>query len=317
MSVKKRCFGYCNDCNGRNPWKLVEDDCEEAEWEKIKKSDCGCRDIDTNFKPEFDKNFWSKKNDKKPWCDSWEKKKKCEKGPKGDKGDRGDKGQKGDKCANYVCTLVSVKNPQTELIIPELNGGNGTENIIPSNISIQAGDTVDFTNWTDIVTDALNLFDNATGTYTAPEDGDYQVSLVVNYETSVPLPTNTNLSEIPLIELYDVDSSNNILASLFPIINIIVPLPPPSSEEPPVNLPLAFVQSAGQVIINAVIPLVANQRIRVRANTNGLIYFPPVGISQILPPFPPRIDFSPENVDTTLTIYKIRNSPTITISCNN
>ena len=30
MNVKKRCFVYCNDCHGKNPWRIVDADSTEA-----------------------------------------------------------------------------------------------------------------------------------------------------------------------------------------------------------------------------------------------------------------------------------------------
>ncbi|XWV24491.1 mg749 protein [Tupanvirus deep ocean] len=301
MSAKKRCFNYCNDCvNGKSQWKIVEVDSSDAEWHKLKKEHC----VPCEPKPCFEKPVCEKEK-KKP-CP--EKKIKCCKGEKGEKGERGS-------AANYACTLISVKNPDSQLIIPEAPVTPAA--ILPAAI---VGEAVDLTGWTDIVPDALNAFDNATGTYTAPETGDYQVSLVVNYETSVPLNVTPTLNDVPIIELYDVATDAHIVGSQFPTINIVVTIPPFSSGEPPIDVAVVTIIAKAQVIINAVIPLVAGQRIRFRAVTNGLVYNPPigVGVQQIIPPLPPRIDFSPENgSDTTLSIYKLRNSPIVTINCNN
>ncbi|XWV25724.1 hypothetical protein QJ857_gp0051 [Tupanvirus soda lake] len=298
MSAKKRCFNYCNDCgNGKSQWKIVEVDSSDAEWHKLKKEHC----VPCEPKPCFEKPVHEKKE--KKTCH--EKKIKCCKGEKGEKGERGT-------ATNYACTLISVKNPESQLIIPEAP--------VVGTISTAAvvGEAVDLTGWTDIVPDALNAFDNATGTYTAPETGDYEVSLVVNYETSVPLNVTPTLNDVPIIELYDVDTGNHIVGSQFPTINIVVTIPPFSSGEPPIDVAVVTIIAKAQVIINAVIPLVAGQRIRFRAVTNGLVYNPSIAAQQIIPPFPPRIDFSPENgSDTTLYIYKLRNSPIVSINCNN
>ena len=54
MSVKKRCFIYCNDCHCKNPWKIVDADSEEALNHKLRRTgDCSwfldkkCDDKDT------------------------------------------------------------------------------------------------------------------------------------------------------------------------------------------------------------------------------------------------------------------------------
>ena len=38
MSVKKRCFTYCNDCHCKDSWKIVEADCQEALDFKLKRT---------------------------------------------------------------------------------------------------------------------------------------------------------------------------------------------------------------------------------------------------------------------------------------
>ncbi len=205
--------------------------------------------------------------------------------------------------SNFVCTLISVKNPDTELVIPVVLPGVAQQQLAV------VGEAVDLAKWTDIVPDALGIFDNLTGTFTAPESGDYQIELTVNFKTSVPLPVSLNLVDVPIVEVYDIDSGNHILSSFLPTVSLIVPVPPQSSGEVGVDVPVASILGAGQVIINAIVPLIAGQRIRIRAVTNGLIY-PFIGVI-------PSIDFSPAGVDTTLAIYKYRNSPIVTINCNN
>lgn len=311
MSAKVRCpdFIYCNDCanKGKSQWKLVDSKSEEAEWYNTKKHHT-CNPCKKNNDKHHDKNDDHDKysenenyqyNNKKEQnrCGKWSK--KCCKGDGG----------------INVCTLISVKNPTSELIIPEEVPTPSA--VVPHQV---IGETVDLTGWTDIVPDALNLFNNATGTYTAPETGDYQVTLVVNYETSVPLNAAPTLNDVPIVQIYDVENPNErILGSQFPTINILIVIPPISSGELPIEIVQVTIIAKAQVNINAVIPLVAGQQIRARAISNGLIYFPIIPITplQIIPPLPPRIDFSPDGVDTTLTIYKIRNSPIVTIDCNN
>ena len=208
-------------------------------------------------------------------------------------------------CCKFLCTLVSVKNPDTELSIPEE---------VPIAATQGPNICTDLTGWTDIVPDALNAFDNATGTFTAPEDGDYQVSLVVNFKTSVSIPIPIPGIEVPYVEIYDPDNNpEHVLSSNFPVAFVIVQNP--STGEPALNIiSILFI---GQVIVNAVIPLRAGQRIRIRACTNGLQYIPLITELGALQTSPAFIDFSPPNGDTTFTIYKIRNSPTVTIHCNN
>lgn len=289
--MKDRYEPYCSDCGGKpTQWKIVDADSHDSQMYKINRRPC-------------DKIL--EKKDKKD-CKK-EKKYKCKKiitccrGEKGEKGDRGDSGNV------FAATIISVKNPQTDLVIPELLETSNL-NIAPLQI---IGNDVDLAQWTDIVIDALNSFDNVTGTFTAPETGDYVVNLVVNYETSVSIPVSPSLTDVPIVQVYDVLTGNKILASSLPSLNIIVPIPPLSSGELPINVDVSTIIAKSQVIINAVIPLVVGQRIRVRALTNGLVYAPPVSL---VPPGPAVIDFSPEGLDTTLTIYKIRNTPLININ---
>ena len=440
MSVRKRCFIYCNDCHGKDPWKIVDADSNEARDHKLvrcgncedfqkkchdKKRDCerdgerdgqrdgerdGKRDNDygdneqdndenglgensdelfeddniydginnadevDNIYDSVDTNDYGQRNNdqkdfgqkdfgQKNYCrkdfgqkdysqgdydqgdydqndndqkdydqGDWQedygrgdfgckkskpfdpchcKKNKCPKGDKGSKGDKGAKGDKGNKGdigvkgepgRTFACTLISVKNPDADLVIPTP---------FPV-VAAVIGDFVDFTGWTDIVPDVFDAFDNVTGIYTTPEDGDYQVELVVNYQINTPIPIPSNdLSFVPDVQIYDVDTDERILASTLSATDMIVPLPP---DENGTFVRVTNLVAKGQVIIKAIIPLSQGQRIRVRATTNGLVFLPvgPPG------PVPPAIiDFSPENLDTTLGIYKLRNSPIVSIDCNN
>jgi hypothetical protein len=210
-------------------------------------------------------------------------------------------------CPNFERTLVSVRNPETQLIIPE------TTPVPPPRIDANAfaplfsvGIAVDLALWTDIITDQLGAFDNVTGTYTAPEAGDYRIDLIVNYQASTSIPVSPTLEDVPSIEIYDVTTGNAILGSTMTATVITVPVPPPTTGDPPIDVTVAALTAKAIVAINAIIALTAGQRIRARACSNGLTYTPPT----ILPPPPPAsIDFTPVNLDTTWTIVKLRNTP--------
>jgi len=231
---------------------------------------------------------------------------------KDNKKDKKDKKDKKSKCKSHVCTLIAVKNPDSELIIPEQISASTS-----ATKSLVIGNTVDLTKWTDIVPDALDLFNNTTGTYTAPESGDYHIELVISFETSLPLPVSPLLNNIPSIELYDVATGEAILTKSFPTTHATVLIPPIGSGDAAFpEITVSSLLGKGQVIINVVIPLNEDQQIRFRAVTNGLV-FNPFSILEVIPPFPPRIVFNPTGSDTTLTIFKIRNSPIVIVHCNN
>ena len=287
MSIKKRCFEYCNGCDGKNSgWKIVE-----LEPGQVDASSFDCSDFKQKkvYEPERDHNCDCV--DIKRDCFDKKKKCGCEK--------------KNDNCCekkNFVCTLISVKNPDTSLIIPpDLNGQLPNPNV-----------SVDLTNWSDLAVDAIGAFDNQTGTYTVPCDGDYQIELVVNFKTSIQIPISPTLDNVPTIEIYDVCTGQRILGSIFPTISIIVPIPPFTTGDPGTDVSVTSILSTGQVIIKAIVPLKACQHIRVRALTNGLTFD-----TILLPPPIASIDLSPTGVDTTLGIYKLRNSPIIHVDCNN
>lgn len=294
MSVKRRCFSYCHDSADDNSWKIVETDKHFHE-KKPKHPESGNQHQDSDSDSDCDK-----KKPARRWVkdDCHNKQPQCYKKEKKSKGN----------CCNFLCTLVSVKNPDTILPIPELLNG--------SPAIAQNGECVDLTGWSDIVPDALNAFNNATGIYTAPESGDYQVSLTVNFRTSLSIPVSETLLDVPFIEVYDVDTDGKILTSAFPVTALLIVVPPLATGEPPVDVFATALLTIGQVIINAVIPLTEGQRIRFRACTNGLHFIPPLISDQQLPS-PASIDLSPPGLDTTLAIYKIRNSPRVVIHCNN
>lgn len=314
MSVKRRCFIYNNN-HKRNEsgWKIIEVEKNDisGSFSKHRKHNnikhCSCRNGHTiedskyqNKNESTNEYNWNigNSNHKNFRCNCYGRKKKCHR--------------------NFVCTLISVKNPTSELIIPEIpitetNIGQ-TNNFVQNMV----GDTVDLTGWTDIVPDALNAFDNITGTYTAPEDGDYQVELTINFETSVPLNVSPSLNDVPTAEIYDIDTGEHILSSFFPALSTIIMIPPLSTGDPPIEVPISPLLNKGQVIINAVVPLRSGQRIRVRINSNGLVHGTTSVLSQeVIPSLPPRIIFDPTGADTTLTIYKVRNTPIVIIDCNN
>lgn len=267
MSTRKRHFIYSNDVTGKdNGWKVIDADEKENKIQIAKK-------IQNCYKNENSNCHKSIKNDK---CNQ-----------------------------SYVCTLVSVKNPDTILVIPQI-----------LTAAPVVGESVDLVQWTDIVPDALNSFDNITGTVIVPETGDYDINAVISYKTSVSIPVDISLDDVPYLEIYDVDTDAVILTASFPTTSIVVPVPSMSTGEPPIDVPVAYINGTGQIIFSAVVPLIAGQRLRIRAVTNGLVYVPSFSPLQeaVLNAF---IDFSPERSTTTLTIRKYRNSPTVTITCNN
>ena len=157
----------------------------------------------------------------------------------------------------------------------------------------------------------MNIFDNNTGIYTVPCDGDYQIELVVNFKTNVPIPIIPTSDNIPQIQIYDLDASKSILSSNLSSVSFIVPISPTCSFEPTCEVSVTGLLSTGQVIIKAIVPLNCGQRIVVRATNSGLAY------DSLDPQIIASIDFSPPNVDTTLGIYKLRDTPVINIDCNN
>lgn len=209
---------------------------------------------------------------------------------------------------NSACGMVSVKNPTTELLIPEL---------LIQNISNAAHVSVTLKNWSDVIIDASDSFDNSNGLYTTPENGDYEFNLVVNYETSVPLQVSPTLNDVPSVQLYNWNTGEPIIESTLPASNMVFQVPPPSSGEPPVDISVSNLLGKAQAVISVIVPLEQGQQVGVRVNSNGLTYLPPLVLSEVFPQLPARIVFSPERGDTTLTIKKVRNTPIITIDCNN
>lgn len=201
-------------------------------------------------------------------------------------------------------TTVSAQNPTSELVIPEL---------LIEDISAAAHTSVDLTGWSSVNTYSSNLFNNTTGTYTAPSLGDYQFNVVINYETSVPLPVSPTLIDVPSVDVYDVATGDRLSGSTFPVTNSSIPIPPPSSGDPPIEVTDTTILGKAQVVISVIVPLRAGQQVRVRANTNGLTYIGPIVLALVEPELPARIVFAPEYVDTTLTIQRVRNIPRIIV----
>ena len=196
--------------------------------------------------------------------------------------------------------LISVKNPESILNIPELE----LLNQFQANAII--GNAVDLALWSDLITDESGLFDETTGIYTVPETGDYQIQLTLSYETSVPLHPDFFMDNVPFIEIYDINTTERILASQFVVNQFVVSIPPQSSGELPVDVTVTSIVNRSQIIINAIVSLEIGQKIRFRAVTNGLVYIPPLIVPDL--PTPPFISFYGANADTTLAIYQIRNN---------
>lgn len=262
MNTKSRCYSQCSDCPNGKPsgWRLVESNCHDAEMYKLRNEKLVPCVPMTEERPQ------------QPVI--------CCKGQKGDKGT----------CCSSL--LLSVKNPQTTVDIPDL-----------TMFAVTSDDSTDLTNWSTIITDQFNSFNNTTGTFTVPQSGNYNVDLVVNYMINMPVTVNPSLDDVPIMEVYDVATGNKIVASTFPAVSLNIPMYGPttssgevsSSGEPIIDINIASVLSLAQVIINVSIPLTANQQVRVRVNLNGLTFFAME---------PATIDFSPDNLDTTLTIFK-------------
>lgn len=192
-------------------------------------------------------------------------------------------------------TLISAKNPKTQLDIP------AAEICESENIKVK---TVDLTDWTLTVGNA-SLFDPESGTYFVCEGGDYQIELVLNFETSVPLPISPLLENVPTLSVYDVDTGETILGSIFPSVTVDFVTSPPATDEPEICICQTTLARTGQVIIKAIVHLEAGQNIRFKVCSSGLTFCPPASCSDGTDFPPAKIDFYPKCVDTTLGIYKL------------
>nr|WBF70525.1 hypothetical protein [Megavirus caiporensis] len=208
---------------------------------------------------------------------------------------------------NFQRTLISVINPTNSVLeIPiEFTNAFTTRAV---NIQQVIGNTVNISGWSDTLPDILDAFDNTTGIYTAPENGDYEFNLILNFKTSVPLTVNDAGTNVPIVEIYDVASGSTLAGGsiLLPTSNIQITIPPIASGELPIEIEATNVLGSGQVVLTAIIPLVAGQQVRVRANSNGMVYNP---IQEIIEPA--FIDFNPNSSASRLTIQKVRNTPII------
>ena len=164
--------------------------------------------------------------------------------------------------------------------------------------------------WSDIITDVGDAFDNASGIFSAQSSGDFEFHLALNYQTSMSFDVNPDMTDVPSVELFDVLSGNKIVTSTLPATTFTFQVP---ASPDPVDVTVSNLLVKAQSVISVIASLTEGQTVGVRVNSNGLTYGP-------LAPAPvpsPRILFAPEGLDTVLTIKKLRNSPTVVISCNN
>ncbi|AEQ33341.1 hypothetical protein [Acanthamoeba polyphaga mimivirus] len=269
MSVRKRCV--INDCSKNCGWKIVESDSEYVRSHKHHESPRShCNDDHDHCHEVFDP--CNRNNNR-----------------------------------NFQRTLISVINPTNSILEIPIEF---TNTFAARAIGVQQviGNTVNISGWSDTLPDILDAFDNTTGIYTAPENGDYEFNLILNFKTSVPLTVNDAGTNIPIVEIYDVASGSTLAGGsiLLPTSNIQITIPPIASGELPIEIEATNVLGSGQVVLTAIIPLVAGQQVRVRANSNGMVYNP---IQEIIEPA--FIDFNPNNSASRLTIQKVRNTPII------
>ncbi|QGR54174.1 hypothetical protein [Moumouvirus maliensis] len=275
MNVRRRCVN--NDCAKNCGWKIVESDNEYVRNRRRHDEPvrpCHCNDND-NEEQVFDP--CNRNNNR-----------------------------------NLQRTLVSVTNPTGSILEIPVEFGPVTF-AARANAQVNAlqviGNSVVLTGWSDAVPDILDAFDNITGTYTAPESGDYEFELVANFRTSVPLTVNDLGTNIPILEIFDVASGLPLVGGAvnLPTATVQFTIPPISSGELPIEIETTSVLSNGQVVLTAIITLVAGQQVRVRANSNGLVYNP----LQEIVASPAFINFNPVGAPTKLTIQKIRNTPIV------
>ena len=286
----RKCFVYCNDCAGF----VIHDNTEPKQWEGKKSESCTiycnkCRHILVHPKSDGRSNecCFAEKNKYDNDENSVSKEKgKC----------------KDNKC-NLADTLVSIRDPT-------------------SNIFVTSTEFINLVGWSDLVVDVNNSFDNKNGIYTVLCDGDYEVSLVVNYSTAFPITLDTPpytksydgneidnsfFNRVPHIELYDVCTGKVLLASQFPVVHSIITCPCPITGEPPVEIELRSLLGSGAVIINGVLSLQKCQKLRFRAVLNGLEFPVPAPI----PPNIPAISLSAPDSSTTASFKKLRDTPKV------
>ena len=221
------------------------------------------------------------------------------------------KGQKGEPgCPLNACTYLAVKNPTTQIIIPVDTPTPGS-----AQLKIQAdSDYTQLANWTPIVNFDPALFNLVTGTFTVPSTGDYIISLVVNYRTTNAIPVLNDLSNLPTIEVCDLNTTSHLIGSHFPVSRIVIP--PISTLDPGTDV--SYILVAGQVIIDTLFSLVAGQQIGICFHPNGLITeVANSDFASVLQVTDTIMSFAFPNADTTLTISRVRNTPSFTFNCNN
>lgn len=153
--------------------------------------------------------------------------------------------------------------------------------------------TTTLVNWQiDLPIISAQLFNPDTGIITVPESGVYDIKLVVNFLTSVPLTgLNAGLTNIPYLSVYDTTTGANLVSALFPTVSIPIPA---------TTTTVSSVLTSGEVIIIKWLSLVGGQTIAFRVVTNGLASVVPATIS-----------LHPPNGTTTFTFQKLRD-PVIT-----
>lgn len=217
----------------------------------------------------------------------------------------------------YPYTFVSARNPLTPFLIPNLL----VQSFERSNINLQAINgapnvCTTLARWAAAsVTDASIplAFNRNTGVITIKESGDYQFRLVVNFFNPYFIKIDINNDEIPYIELINTaDPTNRLLASMFPVSTVVIPPPSSTTENGTIETYLAY---TGQIVLDSLLSVVAGQQLVFRACSNGLQYVPPqVDNPPVVPAVGAEISLAPTNGDTTLTFYKVRNTPSIAIS---
>lgn len=200
---------------------------------------------------------------------------------------------------NPQLTIVSAVNPTSILDIPNTD----TVYSVPNSIVVLSG-------WHLTTPDMLASFDPESGIFTAPENGDYEINLVVGFKASTPITALDDLSNVPQIEIVDVATGHHIIRggiASFPtsssVVTTSIPILPPIT----VTVTVTSVLAIGQVVLNIIAALSAGQQIQVVANSNGLTYTPP----DIIPP--PTATFSFDQ-GSSLIIRKVRNIPKVIYS---
>jgi len=192
---------------------------------------------------------------------------------------------------NPDVTLVSVKDPITKVLI--------NQQIVP------------IEGWTDIFANN-EAFDRSTGIYTALFPGEYEIDLVLNYQTLVPLniissdiniPNATVLGidnplQRPKIELYKPCTGDVIVSTTFPIFHDIIIIPPIATDEMPIEVEVNVILERAAIPLHTIVHLDQFEKIGLRYNSSGSQF--------VLPPEATKlINFSPDGDTSTLSIKRI------------